>query len=157
MGNYATQADLKGRYEDDREVAEMTLDVESGTPDTDVLDEVIDGAEGEINSYLANRYRVPVDVSGIGDAQLTADLKSLTLDIACWRLETRVNKVSESRQAAYDRAVSRLGELAKGTVLLPATAAPSESTSRADVSRYGTAGTGTDSNRLFTRSTQGKL
>lgn len=157
MGNYATRAQLEARYEDQREVAAMTLDEETGVPDPEVLDEVIDGSEGEINGYLGTRYLIPVDVVTIGDDGLTADLNSMTLDVATWRLETRVNKVSDARQTAYDRVIERLKEIAAGTVVIAATEKPPDTSSRGDVSRFGGPGTGSTSQRLMTRATQGKL
>lgn len=155
MGNYASQADLKARYEDDVAVAHLTLDEETGTPNTAVLDEVIDDAEGEINSYLAARYLVPVDVSS--DTGLAARLKSLTLDLATYKLELRTGHVTDERGKAHDDGIAYLDKISKGAVFLPAAAAPASTASRAEVARFGTAGTSDSSNRLFTRATQAKL
>lgn len=156
MGYYASPAELKARYEDDLAVAHLTFDEGTGLPDTTVLNEVINGAEGEINSYIAKRYLVPVDVSG--DASLAARLKSLTLDFSTYGLELRSGNITESRQTAHDQGVEWLVKISEGKLYLPSTLAPPVTTSRGSLARYGTASTDTDTTkRLFTRETQRAL
>lgn len=155
MGNYASQSDLKARYEDDAAVAELTFDSASGTPDASVLDEAILDAEGQIDSYVANRYKIPVDVSS--DTTLAARMKNLTLDLACYALELRSGKVTEDRVKARDDAIEYLVRISRGEALLPSATAPDTTESRASLARYGTAGDGTSSRRVFTRDTQEAL
>lgn len=155
--NYATEAELKARYLDDAEVSNLTLDEETGVPDTAVLNEVLENAEGEINAYLALRYLVPVSSEDRADTILAARLRSLTLDLATYALELRTGHVAEVHTKMRDDAIAFLEKLSTGELLLPATDAPSPTTSRADTLRFGTAGTGSGSLRLFTRATQGRL
>jgi histidine triad (HIT) family protein len=66
MGQYLTSAEVVTRLGTKRA---YELTTETGTtPDTDIIDDVIDEAEGEANSYFARRYATPVDVSAHADA-----------------------------------------------------------------------------------------
>ena len=156
MGNYAVVADLKARFENDRTVAFLTDDTESGVPSTDVLDEVINHAEGEINSYAARKFLVPMDVSG--DTGFAAFMRSLTLDIAVWRLVgPRGDIVSEPKQAAYDNAILWLEKLGRGDVEPPTPDTVAGTTSRETDFAYGVGATDSQSERHFTRSQQSSI
>ncbi|KKM76399.1 hypothetical protein LCGC14_1380550 [marine sediment metagenome] len=155
MGNYATTTDLANRFENDAAVAHLTDTAETGTPDTDVLDEVISGAEGLINSYGARKYDIPFSTSDTGFASF---LKSLTLDIAVFNLVgARGDLASEAKTTAYEKALEWLEKLAEGKVIPPATATQTTTAARDPVAAFGTAGTGDSSKRLFSRSTQANL
>ncbi len=152
MGNYATTADLEARFENDSAVAHLTDTWETGTPDDDVLAEVLNYAEGTIDSHLAQQYLVPVDVSG--SAVLAAQLKSVALDIAVRHLITRHGKVPESKEAAYDDALAWLLLISERKLQLPSAAALPSTATRDPLFQYGTAGDSSDSLRKFTRATQ---
>ena len=155
MGNYASTTDLVNRFEDDAAVAHLTDTAETGTPDTDVLNEVINGAEGQINSYAGRKYLVPFATSDTGFA---AFLKSITLDIAVFALVgARSDLVSDAKTLAHDKAIDWLKELAAGKVVPPAAATQPTTESRDPVAAFGTAGTGDSSRRLFSRDTQANL
>jgi phage gp36-like protein len=154
MGNYASTAELEARFDGDPETSNLTDNEESGTPDATVLAEVLDDAEGEIDSYAAVKYLVPLDVT---DARAAARLKSVALDLAVWRLHVRSGSVSEVKQRSRDDAVEWLKMLAKGEVQVPQPATPTSTTSRTPIAAYGTAGTSDSSNRLFSRATQDGL
>lgn len=154
MGNYATIAELKARYPNDLAVAHMTGDAETGVPDDDVLNEIVDGAEGEMNSYIGLRHQVPVDVST--DTELAALLKSMTLDLAVVRLQTRNNKVSEVKADARVAVMEWLVNVSTGKAKLAAATPPASQTAD-PIARTGTAGTGSGSARTFTQATQANL
>lgn len=155
MGNYASTSDLVNRFEDDAAVAHLTDTADTGTPDTDVLDEVINGAEGLINSYAGRKFDIPFSTA---DSGFAAFLKSLTLDIAVFHLVgARSDLVSEAKTAAFDKAIEWLEKLAEGKVVPPAAATQDTTAARDPVAAFGTAGTGDSSKRLFSRKTQANL
>src|SRR3989337_3538661 len=104
MGNYASVADLQNRFETNEAVAHLTNTIdETGVPDTAVLNEVIDHAEGFINSFCGNRYKVPVSTT---DAGVAAMLKGITLDLAAYFLVARPGAQDFAlMQISHDQAV----------------------------------------------------
>lgn len=152
MGNYASSSDLKARFEDDTEVAYLTNTAASGTPDEDVITECINYAEGLIDSHVGMRYAIPVTVSS--DAVLAAMLKSAALDLAVYHLRQRGDVMPTTAKDAHDKVMAWLDRISKGEVLLPSAATIASTASREPMVLYGTAGTGDDSNRLFSRATQ---
>jgi len=154
VGNYASIAELEARFDGDPETAALTDNEEGGTPDETVLAEVLDDAEGEIDGYAGLKYLVPLDVT---DTRTAARLKSVTLDLAVWRLHVRTGVVPELKQTSRDQAVEWLEKLSKGEVVVPQPATPTSTTSRSPIAAFGTAGTGSGSNRLFSRATQDGL
>lgn len=153
MGNYGVNADLKARFEGDAELSALTDTEESGVPDEDVLTEVWNDAEGQVDSYAAVLYLVPLSVT---DSVVAARVKSVTADLAAWALLNRGDVVSDAKQRSYEAAIEWLKMLAKGEVRIPSPSTASTTTSRAPLSKWGTAGTTTDSNRLFTRATKAR-
>ena len=156
MGNYATQAELKARFEDDEAVAHLTDTAESGEPDTTVLDEVIDHAEGQVDSYCAMRFKVPL---AVGDhASLAAMMRSITLDLAVYHLYSRGHAVTEATVLLHDKAIEWLKEVAAGSVMLPSPDTEPTTVSRTPLLAHGTSDTSSaDSNRVFSRESQGAL
>lgn len=153
MPNYTTTAQLKARFEDDEAVAALTDTLESsGAPDETVLTEVVNDAEGEIDSYLAVRYLVPVDVAS--HTVLANRMNSLALDIAVVNLLERGDQVSEAQQRRRDRATAYLEKLSAGELLLPSATTLTTTTTNEPLVAYGTAGDGDSSLRLFSRETQ---
>jgi phage gp36-like protein len=153
VGNYGVNADLKARFEGDAELSALTDTEESGVPDEDVLTEVWDDAEGQVDSYAAVLYLVPLDVT---NAVVAARVKSVTADLAAWALLNRGDVVPDAKQRSYEAAIEWLKMLAKGEVRVPSPTTASTTTSRAPLSDWGTAGTTTDSKRVFTRATQAR-
>lgn len=153
MPNYTTTTKLKARFEDDDAVAALTdtLGI-SGSPDEDVLTEVVHDAEGEIDSYLAVRYLVPVDVAS--HTVLANRLNSLALDIAVVNLLERGDQVSEAQQRRRDRATAYLEKLSTGELLLPSATTLTTTTTNEPLVAFGTAGDGDNTLRVFTRDTQ---
>lgn len=155
MGNYASNAELKARFEDSTEVAELTDS--SPTPDETVLTAIIAAAEGDLNSRLAKRYKTPVDVSV--DTELAATLKYKTLDLAEIYLLRRGDHVSETKDKQDDKVLEWAEMIAKGEWVLPGAVTPISTTSRDPVSQWsGSNRTLSDSSpRVVSRETMSKL
>jgi len=158
MGNYATTAQLKARFEDDSAVAHLTDTWDSGTPDETVLTEVLTHAEGDMDAHFAVRYVVPIDTSG--STTLAGKLQSVALDIAVRHVLTRHGKVPEAFEAAYDDAIEWLKEVVAGTAVLPTADLLAKKTSRRLVwgpTTDSSTQPDSTSRRLFTRETQENL
>lgn len=157
MGNYASQAELKDRFADDTEVAYLTDTESTGTPDTTVLDDCIENAEGEINSRIGKRYATPVTVSG--NTELTALLKRKTLDLAEYFLLMRGPQVSEEKAKRHDRVLEWADKIADGTFVLSGASTPASTASRDPLASW----TGADRDltdvdtRIFSRETMSGL
>jgi len=63
---------------------QLTDDDGNGLADSGVVDEARLAAEGEVNSHLARRYQVPINLSE--HSELAALLASITLDLVEYRL-----------------------------------------------------------------------
>jgi len=155
MGNYASTTELKARFEDDDEVARLTDSADTGTPDDTVLNEVIDDAESEINSYVAVKHLVPLTVSG--NSMLAARMKSVTLNIAVANLLDRSGVIAEPKAASRERSIAWCKDIKSGEAVLPSATTEASTKSREPLVNWGTGGTGTLSKRLFTRATMDGL
>ena len=122
MGTYASNQDLIDRFEDADEVAYLTDVTDPNNPDLAVLTEVINGAEGQFNAYVARRYAVPIDTTS--ESALGAMIKSIVLDIAVYRLTNRRHRLTPAREAAYANAQTLLQDIVKGIAVLPGVATP---------------------------------
>ena len=99
------------------ELAELTA--ESGDePDAAVVDEAIVKAAGEIDSYLAVRYALPL-------AATPPQVQSLSVDMALYHLYSRRSVAPEVRRQKYDAAVAFLKEVAAGQALVEEAGEPS--------------------------------
>jgi phage gp36-like protein len=155
MGNYATVADVKSRFTDDVEVAHLTLDEETATPDEDVINDYIAGAEGEMNSYIGKRYLIPYNTAL--DSGVAAILKTTCVDLVVYAMAKRNGPVSGPLREGRDDAIDWLAKVAANEIVLPSTETPPSTTSDDPVFESGTAGTGDTSSRVFSRATQENL
>ena len=85
--------------------------------DVGVVNEARLGAEGEVNSYLARRYRLPIDLAA--HPELADLLATITLDLVEFRLHTRRPPVSDAVLQKQHRALQWLQRIADGTIDLP--------------------------------------
>ena len=99
---------------------QLTDDAGTGSPNTAVADEVRLGAEGELDSYLSQRYAVPIDLTI--HAELTGVLKSAVLDLTEYRLHARRREVPVDVIAKRDQALAWLAKIARGEASLPSVA-----------------------------------
>jgi phage gp36-like protein len=114
--SYVTASDVQQRLGDALYV-QLTDDEGAGAAHEGRVNEAIDGADGEANSYIGRRYVVPVDVSGQG---LMADvLKSFVLDLVEHRLHARRPPVSQDVVLKRAEALVWLKRVADGEVVLP--------------------------------------
>jgi phage gp36-like protein len=117
---YITNSDIEKRLGHAAYV-QFTDDFGSGSADDAVVDEARAGAEGEVDSYLARRYAVPIDLAT--NPELGPLLVSTTLDLAEYRLRLRRPPVAAESRAAHDAAVAWLQMVARGEIDLPVRAA----------------------------------
>lgn len=118
---YVTNADIEKRLGPSAYV-QLTDDAGSGIADPEKVDEARLGAEGEVNSYLALRVAVPVDLGRW--PELAGTLKSVVLDLVEYRLRGRRPPVSASVIQRRAEAVQWLERVARGEAALPVCAEP---------------------------------
>lgn len=116
---YATQADMLARF-GEGELRELTDRADTGEVDGALVDEALLDAEGEIDSYIAGRYTLPL-------ATTPRILTRYACDIARHRLTPAAIQREEVR-TAYDDAIRFLKDVSAGRASLgdvaPATPAP---------------------------------
>lgn len=113
---YCTQSDLE-KVISPAELVQLTDDDRDGVADTGVVAEAIAKADGEIESYLASRYTVPL-------SPVPVVIRAASEDIALWNLFSRRSIGNETREKRYKSAVSFLKDLAEGKATLGVTPAP---------------------------------
>ena len=123
---YITNADIEQRLGSDAYV-QLTDDDGDGEADVGVVDEARLAAEGEVDSYLARRYQVPINLAL--HPELSGLLKSITLDLVELRLRSRRPPVSDEARNRAQRTVDWLGSVAEGRTDLPSSSMPPSSTS----------------------------
>lgn len=139
---YITNADIEERLGSDTYV-QLTDDDGDQVADVGVVDEARLGAEGEVNSYLARRYRAPIDLATHAD--LANLLASVTLDLVEYRLRVRRPPVGDDARRRYTEALEWLTRVADGRIDLPSATPVAGSTGR------GALGETTSEERLLTR------
>jgi len=117
---YITNSDIAQRL-GATTLVQLADDDGDGVADTGVVDEARAAAEGELDSYLARRYRLPLDLAG--DPERANLLASVALDLASYRLRLRRPPVSEDARADFDKTISWLEAVAAGRIHLPSDAA----------------------------------
>lgn len=126
MGNYITETDIESRMptaeivrltDDEGDVGVITTLAAAKTANSSIegrIAEAINDAEAMIDTYLRDRYEVPVDPSN-------STLEMLGVNLATWYLFARRAgelKIPESVQLKYDEAVKVLEKLAMGKLKL---------------------------------------
>lgn len=107
---YCTVADIE-QVVPVQELAELTTE-RGDTPDYTVVEEAITKADALIDSYCSQQYAVPfVTVPEL--------IKSLSLDIAVYRLYLRRRIVPDPARQRYEDAVGLLRDLSAGRAKLP--------------------------------------
>lgn len=118
--SYVSATDVQERLGDTLYV-ELTDDTGSGSADLDKINEAIQGAEGEVNSYVGLRYVVPVDLTG--QSMIAEVLKSFVLDLVEQRLHGRRPPVPEDIRRKRSEALTWLKRVADGEIVLPSSSA----------------------------------
>ncbi len=145
---YSTQTDIEEQLSQ-AELVQLTDDAGSGSVDTTVVDRAIADADDEVNSYLQERYAVPISpVPGL--------VRKLSVDIAIYNLFARRDLDAPVRTQRYENAVRLLKGLARGEASLGVEPPPAEvhdeevQTSRGESDRTFRRGSGTESGSLDT-------
>ncbi|HDO7098907.1 gp436 family protein [Klebsiella pneumoniae] len=139
MGVYVTRDDLLAT--DGSLIWNMAIDKTSGQLDEVKILTAIDDADAEINSFLAKRYQLPLNITTV-----PRPLHRVATSIAIYWLSERDNQITDLIQKRYDTAIQTLKEMANGTrdLGLPTdTPAPETDNGRMIVV--------SDNKRLFTR------
>ena len=118
--SYATFEHLQTRYSE-RALRLMT-DANAQSVNIEVAQNALADASAEIDTYLGQRYVLPLVATQIGNANITEyqpALIRLTCDIAVYRLQTLrpADDIKDARQR-YEDAIKLLSQMVKGTVLL---------------------------------------
>jgi phage gp36-like protein len=112
--------------------ARLTDRVSGTTASSTVAQQIVDEAEAEANSYLAVRYRTPVDLTS--HPEVAAVLAGRVLDLAecaAWRGSPFVSDPPQRVKAMYETALNWFVALAAGSVVLPASSPPATQAARA--------------------------
>jgi len=117
--SYLTNEDIEKRLGSAAYV-QLTDDDGNNQPGVVVVDEARLGAEGEVDSYLARRFAVPIDLAR--HPELGNLLKSITLDLAETRLRARRPPVPDETLRRHGDALAWLRGVADGTIALPSVA-----------------------------------
>jgi phage gp36-like protein len=106
---YATAEEFEEEIET-QETVELTnlANPSATTVNSDRLNKFLIAASGEINSFLATRYAIPVD-------PIPSILKTYCIDIACYRL---AQNNPDRYEAKYNNAIARLKDIEKGVMQL---------------------------------------
>lgn len=148
MGNYASNAELKTRFDSADSDAELEVltDKAPGTGvDDAVLTDVVTLAEADINTRIGRLWATPVDVSI--DAELAALMKGRTLDLAEYYLHRRSDHATEVKERQAERALEWATAVGIGTFVLPGGVTPASTQSRDPVAEWTDAARTADPNR----------
>ena len=104
---------------------QLTDDTGSGSANEAVVDEARAAAEGEVDAYLARRFAVPIDLSS--HPELAGILKSISLDLAEYRLRLRRPPLAQEADDRRKHAMAWLQKVAATEIDLPAASAPARS------------------------------
>ncbi len=113
---YITNSDIELRL-GSAAIVQLADDDGNGVADVAVVDEARRGAQGEVDSYLARRFAVPIDL-GLHPA-VAGVLKSFALDLAEYRLRSRRPPIPSDAIERHAKALAWLGRVATGEVELP--------------------------------------
>lgn len=105
--------------------------------DNGVAGDIVAEAEALVDSYVAQRYAAPIDLTAHPELALT--MKARTLDIAewiAWRTSPFVNDIPARVQMLSETALAWLRDVAAARVTLPAAAAPAGPTAQHDGPRF---------------------
>ena len=114
---YVTNDDIQDRL-GAATYLQLTDDDGDGQPDQAVVDEARLGAEGAVNSYLAQRYQTPIDTTEF--PELAGLLATVTLDLVEHQLRARRPPVPSDVADRRADTLAWLAKVATGAVALPA-------------------------------------
>lgn len=131
MGAYCSVTQLTARFASAVEAAYATDNEAAGVISSTVAAECIGSAEGEINSYLAKRYRTPLSAAELADTSVAELMLGVTLDIAEYHVLNRGPRIGPEKIRQYERRIAWLMLVAQGEVLIPGAIEITETTEMA--------------------------
>lgn len=134
---YCAQADIEEQLSQ-AELIQLTDDTGTGSVDATAVARAIADADDEINSYLQERYTVPL-------APVPGLVRKLSVDLAIYNLYSRRDIGMPVRTQRYEADVKLLKSLAKGEASLGVEPPPAE------VHDEGIQTSRPESDRIFTR------
>lgn len=108
MGIYVTRDDLLAT--DAERVWNMAINKDTQQLDEEKIQLAIDDADAEVNSFLAKRFKLPLNLP-----TLPSPLRRAAVSIAFYWLSERDNQITDEVQKRYDEALRTLREIANGT------------------------------------------
>lgn len=116
---YAVEQDFIDRIGNDQLLLLTDRDAD-GSVDSDVLDEAISDATAEIDSYLGDKYTLPLP-------SVPKVLVRICIDIAVYRLAYSPDLQTEDIRTRYEDCVKFLKSVAKGEISLGLSVTPDSS------------------------------
>ena len=107
---YCTKDDLLTKIPADY-LVDLADDDGDGQVDDTVINEAIEQASAEIDTYLGSRYSTPL-------SSVPKIVKKLCIDIVLYNLHLRSDKVTDAWKDTYKNAVELLKAIAKGDVTI---------------------------------------
>jgi phage gp36-like protein len=108
---YTVQTDLD-EYLSEKVLIQLTDDDRTQSINSDIVTECIEGAEAEVNGYLATRYTVPFTTA-------PALVLEICIVFTVLRLYLRRGPVPDSFQLVVDEKRRTLDKIVDGTIKLP--------------------------------------
>lgn len=122
---YATQSDITALYGAHSLV--VADHDRSGVPDAEAVARALEMASGEIDTYLARRYSLPLPA-------VPPHLVQLCVDVALYRLALSADVASDEHRRRYEDAIGILTKVADGRAALVLPVVPSAEGEEAEVS-----------------------
>lgn len=110
---YATQDDIVS-FHGDRVLKVVADRNKDGTPEAATVTLALESATAEIDSYLRERYTVPLSTPG-------PMIKTICVDIAVYRMALSESSCTENMIKRYESALAWLKDIAAGKASLEAT------------------------------------
>lgn len=129
---YIVQADLLAQLSN-AQLIQLTDDAKTGSVDAAKVTQGITDAEAEINGFLATRYSTPVA------APVPDLIKKLSIDVTIYNLYRRRQRIPQDVRQAYEDAIKKLEQIAKGLITLGIDPPPAESSKATQGETFGPA------------------
>lgn len=113
MATYCTLDNIKALMAEDL-LIQYTDDAGAGVVNTTIVSAIITNASAVIDSYLQERYALPL-------SSTPASITALCVAIAIYRIYYRREKVPESVVNEYEAAIDKLEKIAAGDISLGVT------------------------------------
>ena len=119
MGQYLVIADLEARFNSTAEVAYLTGQEATGTPDAARENEAIVAGEGDIDSRIGRMYVTGATLVSSASAAAVAVVKAYATDCAEYRLRMNLGQaVSDDKTKMYERALNWADLVGQGKFVL---------------------------------------